>query len=336
MNKNLPLITIAMPVKNRAWILPYTLKSIEQQDYPKNLIKIAIVDNYSDDGTYEILREWTKRNSPYYREIVLVRAQGNISHLRNVCLNYTDDPYIVFWDSDIIAPLNALDLLINVMESYKNVAAVTVEYIYEDLGYASTIFSAVQCNVDAKEVFGVGLGLTVFRTSLLKNVDGFNEHFTVGEDTYISYKVHEETGMKFMRLSIKVLHVKHRDQILTRPHQSLSRWLKFCFHKRSREYILSWRNLPFHLKLRMFYWILLLPLAVLVPLLAFLICFNAEVKVAMLVGATLYISISIYRYVISRGLKYGLKMWFTFALPTGLALSYGVLKETLTSALKRK
>jgi len=55
----------------------------------------------------------------------------------------------------------------------------------------------------------------------------------------------------------------------------------------------------------------------------------------MLTTALLYITISIYRYAISVGLKDGLKMWLTFALPTGIVLSYGILKEVLSSALKR-
>jgi glycosyltransferase involved in cell wall biosynthesis len=33
------IITIAMPIKNREWALSYVLKSIESQDYPKELIK---------------------------------------------------------------------------------------------------------------------------------------------------------------------------------------------------------------------------------------------------------------------------------------------------------
>jgi len=335
MNEDLPAITIAMPVKNRAWVLLYTLRSVEQQDYPKELIKIVFVDNYSDDGTYEILSEWTKRNSPYYREIVLVREQGNLSHLRNICLSYTSTPFIVFWDSDIIAPSNALRTLINVIKSHRDVAAVTVEYVLGDLDRISAILSTSQHDIKIKEVSGVGLGLTVFRTDLLGDIGGFDEHITVGEDTYISYKVCEKTKTKFLRLSIKVLHTKHRDQILPRATQSLRRWLGFVFHRRSKEYILSWRNLPLHLKLRVLYW-MAFPIIVLIPLFAYLTSITMEIRALMLITTLLYIVISIYHYVINGGLKDGLKMWFTFALPTGIALSYGIFKEVIVSALKRR
>jgi len=334
LNEDLPAITIAMPVKNRAWVLPYVLKSIEQQDYPKKLIKLVFVDNYSDDNTYEILSEWARRNPPYYREIVLVREQGNLPHLRNICLSYTNDPFIVFWDSDIIAPPNALKTLIDAIRSRKNVAAVTVEYVMGDLDSASVILSIPQHDAKAGEVFGVGLGLTVLRTDVLRSIGGFDEHITVGEDTYISYKIREKTKMKFLRLNIKVLHVKHRDQILPRATQSLRRWLGFTFHRRSKEYILSWRNLPLHLKLRVLYWTVF-PMVVLAPLLTYLTTTAMEVRALTLTATLLYITTSIYRYAINAGLKNGLKMWFTFALPTGIALSYGILKEAVSSALKR-
>jgi len=300
----------------------------------QKLIKLVFIDNYSNDNTYEILKEWTERNSSYYREIVLVREQGNLPRLRNICLSYTNDPFIVFWDSDIIAPPNALKALINVIRSHKNVAAVTVEYIMEDLDSASTILSTPQNNVKAREVSGVGLGLTALRTDVLRGVGGFGEHMTVGEDTYISYKIREKTRMKFLRLNIKVLHVKHRDQILPRATQSLRRWLGFTFHRRSKEYMLSWRNLPLHLKLRVLYW-MAFPIAVLAPLFTYLTTTAMEVRILMLTTALLYITISIYRYAINVGLKDGLKMWLTFALPTGIVLSYGILKEVLSSALKR-
>lgn len=319
----LPLVTIAMPVKNRCWVLPYVLKSIEEQDYPKNRIKIVFIDNYSNDGTYELLYSWARSKKHEYYDIILTRSEGNIPHLRNMCLRFAEGKYILFWDSDIIAPLCALRTLVTFAEDREDAGAITVIYKCEDLEYIPAI-KAINCtNVRFEKVDGVGLGFTLIPLKVFEFIGFFNEFFDVGEDTWFSYALKEKTKLKHYRARLEVLHARHRDQIIPRANQSMARWLSFCFNRRAEAYLQSFKSLPTHLKLRVFYW-LLLPFITGLSLYSLISSTMIVYKIFYTLLISAYLAVSMIPLIREHGIEKGVKQWFYFNMPTGLAISYGV------------
>ena len=75
LTEHFPLLTIGMPVKNRAWCIRETLKAIDNIDYPRDKLKIIFVDDYSTDGTFEILKGWKTRREGLYHGITLVQKK---------------------------------------------------------------------------------------------------------------------------------------------------------------------------------------------------------------------------------------------------------------------
>ena len=55
----LPKVTICVPVRDRAWILPYTLASIEAQSYPMRKLAFRFICHNCTDNSWEIIREWS-------------------------------------------------------------------------------------------------------------------------------------------------------------------------------------------------------------------------------------------------------------------------------------
>jgi glycosyltransferase involved in cell wall biosynthesis len=53
---------IIIPARNEAQNLPALLKSLFEQDYPKELLEIIIVDDHSKDMTVEIAENYFKKN----------------------------------------------------------------------------------------------------------------------------------------------------------------------------------------------------------------------------------------------------------------------------------
>ncbi|MEM4489347.1 MAG: glycosyltransferase [Desulfurococcaceae archaeon] len=329
-----PLITIAMPIKNREWALQYVLKSIEKQDYPKKYVKVVFVDNYSTDGTYDTLVKWKEIMEKHYHSIALVREEGNIAHLRNKCIDLAEGKYLIFWDSDIVAPKFIIRRMVELAELRGDAGMIVATFHYADVDYVPVIESLADGELKVKEVIGAGTGFTLIRLDVFRQVGGFNEKLTVGEDTDFSYRLLEKTHYKILRIDTEVLHLKHRDVILPRAHQGLSRWVRYNFYQRSEEYFLTYASLPKHLKIRLVYW-LLFP-SVIGGYIAIMLSSNSLLKILAIIALPLYLLPSICLNIIKQGIRDGLVMWAKFNLPTGLALSYGFLLKALKELLRKR
>jgi len=111
----LPFITICMPVYNSNWSLKRVLEALYNLDYPKKLLRHVFVDNYSTDGSYELLNRFKDENETLYEHIVLARdPKKGICHARNALLQYIKEGSYIFWlDSDIIVPSKILEVLLS-------------------------------------------------------------------------------------------------------------------------------------------------------------------------------------------------------------------------------
>ena len=94
-----PLITIVLPVRNRAQLLPRTLRSIASQTLRP--LKVIAVDNGSTDSTAEILGKWAQDVAPAGIEVTIVSEEKpGASAARNRGLAEVTTPYVMFFDSD--------------------------------------------------------------------------------------------------------------------------------------------------------------------------------------------------------------------------------------------
>jgi GT2 family glycosyltransferase len=171
------------------------------------------------------------------------------------------------------------------------------------------------------------MGFTLIRRDVFKTVGRFNELLSVGEDTEFCIRVRERTGYAIYWAPRPVFHLKTVDDIA--KYGTLKSWLKFNFTIRAKEYYLSWSSLPKFLKFRVIYWILW-PWALI--LLAYTLLSG---KIFIIPFLLLYIFASAWLVVEQKGIIEGFKLWFKGNMPTGLALSYGILVEFVKGIAKR-
>lgn len=182
------VITIGMPTKNRAFCIDRVLESITSQNYPKNKIKIVLIDE-STDGTYEKIIEWKEKNQKDYLSIQVLQTQSNgyISALRNLCIANMEGDIIFFWDSDVIAPDNdALSRVLRMLEK-DSVGASGFPYYCENPSFYERIMQA--------EVELGGMGFTAIKRTVFDKVGLFNEMLKVNEDTDIFSRI-KANGLK--------------------------------------------------------------------------------------------------------------------------------------------
>ena len=89
-------LTIVIPAKNEAKLLPHLLTSLTNQDYSKmSSTKVLVADANSTDGTPEIVRSFRDRLN------VSVIPGGMPSVGRNLGAAQADTSYVLFLDADI-------------------------------------------------------------------------------------------------------------------------------------------------------------------------------------------------------------------------------------------
>ncbi len=113
-------ITVGMPVYNEAKYISETLDSVLSQTY-KNF-EVIISDNNSQDGTYEILQEFLKRD----KRLKVFRQPKNIGSLKNFkfVLERTQSPYFIWLSGHDIWHPQLLEKLYFVSSEDENVVLV--------------------------------------------------------------------------------------------------------------------------------------------------------------------------------------------------------------------
>lgn len=89
------MITVVIPVRNRADLVNRTLESIDAQTLRPEAI--ILVDNGSTDSTAEVLGRWAA-NRPWVK--VISEPAAGASNARNAGLALVETPYVMFFDSD--------------------------------------------------------------------------------------------------------------------------------------------------------------------------------------------------------------------------------------------
>lgn len=93
------LLTVIIPVLNRATIVGRTLESLCRQTAAS--FDVVLVDNGSTDGTMEILHRWQAANTSDSRRITVISCSTRgAAAARNAGLEYTTTPWVLFFDSD--------------------------------------------------------------------------------------------------------------------------------------------------------------------------------------------------------------------------------------------
>lgn len=91
-----PKVSILTPTLNAAFVLEHELKSIREQDYPKENVEIIVADGGSSDNTIEIARKYGAKIFP---NPLKTGEAGKM-----VALRHATGEYVVLIDSDNILP----------------------------------------------------------------------------------------------------------------------------------------------------------------------------------------------------------------------------------------
>lgn len=178
-HKKSPLISIIIPVYNRANVICNAIDSALKQSYRN--IEIIVVDDCSTDNTLEIVKQ-------YGDKIIVIRHTENlhVSAARNTGMNKAQGEYIAFLDSDDEWYDNKIELQISFMQEHNYEISCTnfVSYYLNERGIEQKNRPYSEINLEDclwGIYFAPGSTLLINK-NILKKIGGYNIKYKRIED----------------------------------------------------------------------------------------------------------------------------------------------------------
>ena len=105
-----PQVTILIPTKNVVNYIDKVIQSIINLDYPKDNIKIIVLDAFSTDGTIEVLSDYP---------VKIIQEDCNPPTAYNHVLDKLKGDVIAFGDGDAVVDKNWLKQLVKHLDNSK-------------------------------------------------------------------------------------------------------------------------------------------------------------------------------------------------------------------------
>lgn len=126
MIKSIPLVSIIIPVYNRAHLLNETLKCVEEQNYTN--WECLIIDDGSQDGTFLTIEKFCKKDPRFkFFERPNSRQKG-ASSCRNIGLENSTGSYVQFLDSDDLMSRDKIKNQLEIMECNSQISFATCKW----------------------------------------------------------------------------------------------------------------------------------------------------------------------------------------------------------------
>ena len=200
---NYPSCTIMIPAHNEAVVIAKTVESMLHLEYPKDKLKILVINDGSTDATASIVQEYAKRDS---RVILFNVPPGEggkgKSRALNLGLRQVDSEVIAIYDADNTPDPNALRYLVAQLISNeelggvigkfrtvnKNATLLTRFINIETLSFQSILQAGRWQMHNIATLPGTNF---VVWTSLMRSLDGWDEQ-ALTEDSELSIRIYEK------------------------------------------------------------------------------------------------------------------------------------------------
>jgi len=175
-----PKITVIIPTYNEAEFIQNKLDNIYDQDYPKSLMEVIVVDSASTDGTTELVEEWSSK----HRDINLELIKEPIRHGMVPALNYALQHCQIhgeitvftdvdaFWDADALTRVTKYFADPNVGAVTASIMPTTLTNVFLEGVYRNyyNLLRIAESKVHSTPIHNGTL--VAFRTSLLYKMGG--------------------------------------------------------------------------------------------------------------------------------------------------------------------
>ena len=217
-----PSVSILLPIRNEENFIGQTLKSIIEQDYPKEKLELVIADGDSNDRTiYEI----NKLKKEFYNLKILHNKDKTMPKGFNLALNSSKSDIVLMFGGHSVLPKNYISKSVENLKNYNSSCAGGVIEAIGDSFWGNVIARSIS------SVFGVGnvsfrlknsksgyvnsIPFGCYKRSIFDTIGGLDEELIRNQDdefnfrlTQSGYKIWQDSSLVikyFCRLSLKKL-----------------------------------------------------------------------------------------------------------------------------------
>ncbi len=196
-------VSVIMPIYNAEKFIEEAFDSLRRQTIGFDNIQVIMIDDYSNDKSYEIAENYAKK----YDNCVFFGFEdrnGFAGKPRNTGLEYVQGKYIMFLDADDFYEDNACQIMFDAMEK-NNADFITANYIYvseDGKKDEKPVFDKIKCNsfklqiddyVDSFFVMNNSVCNKIFRADFVREKGlVFLENLFL-EDAYFSFSAYLES-----------------------------------------------------------------------------------------------------------------------------------------------
>ncbi len=196
--KELPEVTIHLPLFNEKRVAARLIESCLKIDYPSQKLKVIIIDD-SDDGTTDIARSYERKFPHTVRVIHRESRPGYKAGALQTALDQTTSEFVMIFDADYMPPPDLLRRLVPYMYAGEDVAFVQTRSTYLNPGQ-SWITRAVALALDGYGIVDQRARYTanllahfsgtggLFRRSAIQSAGGWTSD-TLAEDLDLSIRL---------------------------------------------------------------------------------------------------------------------------------------------------
>ena len=203
------MVTVVVPMRNEELYIAKCLRSIAEQDYPKDGLEVLVVDGLSDDRSREIVEEF-RQEHPFIR--LLDNPRRIIPAAMNIGIKEAEGEVIIRVDGHCrLAP----DYISQCVRYLEERGAACVGGPIESIGQtpmARTISLAMSSpfgvgdayfRYSQKERYVDTLAFGAYRRQVFDQIGLFNEALTRNEDYDLNYRLRQVGGKIFLTPAIK-------------------------------------------------------------------------------------------------------------------------------------
>lgn len=197
------ILTLVIPVFNRADIIMRTLDSVAAQT-AADRVEIIIVDNNSSDNSVAVVRKWIDDN-PSLNVKTAVQKKKGATAARNLGLAMTETPWVMFFDSDDVMNPGHIDTILEAIRNNPDAELIGWEVDQQLPSRKRNIGRFTTSNPLENHLIHAILATLRYavRTDLIRVVGGWNEDVD-GWDDY-------ELGVRLLLKKPKMVKIEAED-----------------------------------------------------------------------------------------------------------------------------
>lgn len=210
-------VTIGVCVKNSAKTIREAIRSILQQDYPRELLEVIFVDDGSEDSTLSIISQYVTRMNMDAK--VFYHKWKGLGASRNIVVDKATGRYIVWVDGDMMLPRDHVRKQVEFAEQNPKIGIAKARYgtleEWSLVGFLENV-----SYIAADKMYGgrttartIGTGGSIYRVDAIRQAGGFDPDMKgVGEDIDAEIRV-RRAGWLLYSGSPAVFYERHRKSL---------------------------------------------------------------------------------------------------------------------------